>query len=257
MRPTLSIKPVRTQGDTHLYSVFFDAQHLTETDAPTADALVADALSVLDESDSWDTKLVKDGATIRRRKVVDGLPWFCRVSQHAQGDLPFDLLWDKLGVQRFPSQKQYLTDVTRVNLLEAGSKNRTVWSAYHAPSSLMSPRIFTVLLETRLREYPPQARAGIAIEIPVDVSAQASFAEMEERGVRAYAVTIEYIKEIEDGSKVEWRVITCRDYDGRLPPSVWLRQMPDRLVEVCANSLWVLATHNSRCPPAIRTTMMR
>ncbi|KAI5891608.1 uncharacterized protein SCHCODRAFT_02581548 [Schizophyllum commune H4-8] len=202
------------------------------SDAPAADALIADALSVVRESDTWEVKLVKAGATVRRRKADGDNHWFCRVSTHAQDDLSFDQLWDKVGVQRFPSQKQYLSDVTRVNLIEAGPKNRTVWSAYHSSSSLASPRIFTVLLETRLREFPPQARTGVAVEIPVDISSRAAFAHMEERGVKAHAVTIEHVKEVNDGSAIEWRVITCRHYGGMLPAAVWARQMPDRLVEV-------------------------
>ncbi|KAL1742413.1 hypothetical protein HDZ31DRAFT_66021 [Schizophyllum fasciatum] len=215
MRPTLSVKPVRTQ------------------DAPAADALIADAVALLRESDTWDVKMVKAEATIRRRKADDN-HWFCRFSTHKREDVPFDRLWDKLGVQRFPSQKQYLYDVTRVNLIEVGPKNRAVWSAYHSSSSLASPRIFTVLLETRLREYPPHARVGIAVEIPVDISPRASSAHMEERGVKAHAVTIEQIKETNGGATVEWRVITCRDYGGMLPSAVWARQMPDRLIEVTA-----------------------
>ena len=53
-------------------------------------------------------KLVKAGATVRRRKADGDNHWFCRVSTHAQDDVSFDQLWEKIGAQRFPSQKQYV-----------------------------------------------------------------------------------------------------------------------------------------------------
>ncbi|RPD66414.1 hypothetical protein L226DRAFT_542957 [Lentinus tigrinus ALCF2SS1-7] len=202
------------------------ALHLSITplkisEIPAEDVIIKAGQEVLDSTATW-----KQGKTYQKNTVKtfhrskgpkDGAAWYARVSEHTKEDATFDEFWSKLGVNKAENELQFIPDIKKVKLIKRISPTQSVWTLYYHFPPPVSPRVFTVVQTTWLSEATP--RTGIIVSIPVDVTEDAEYAKLEEKGVKGRYVSVERLQELDDG-KVEWRMATSSTPGGNIPQFV-------------------------------------
>jgi hypothetical protein len=140
--------------------------------------------------------------------------------------------------------------VKKATLIKQISPTQSIWSMYYRFPPPVTPRVFTVLQVTQLNETAPRTGyavishvtncstytfyfkpSSLIISIPVDLSADAELAKMEEKGVHGRYVSVEQIKELENG-KVEWRMATSSKAGGMIPQFTTELSMPTSISQV-------------------------
>lgn len=71
----------------------------------------------------------------------------------------------------------------------------------------------------------------LIVSIPIDLSEHKELQKYEDKGVRAYYVSVERIKQLENGN-VEWRMATSSDIGGLIPKFMTERSMDKYIAEV-------------------------
>ena len=79
------------------------------------------------------------------------------------------------------------------------------------------------------------ASTRIIISIPVDLSEDAELAKLEEKGVKGRYVSVELLKELDNG-KVEWRMATSSTPGGNIPSFVAESTMASTIAKVCCRA---------------------
>jgi len=197
---------------------------------PSDESILAAAETLLESTSSWKQgktyhKIVK---TYSRPKLPeDGAPWHCRVSIHTPEEATFDQLWAKLGTDKAINEKEFIPDIKKAVRIKEISPTQSIWTMYYKFTPPVSPRVFTVLQVTHLQEETP--RTGIIVSIPVDLTGDES-AQLEEKGVKGRYVSIERVKELEDGN-VEWTMATSSTPGGNIPTIFVEASMASKIAE--------------------------
>jgi len=184
---------------------------------PSDETLLALADELLQTTDSWKKgKLYhKTVQTYSRAKGPnDGAPWHARVSVHAKEDATFDEFWSKLGQNKAENEKEFIDAIKKVTKVKRISETQTIYTLYYTFPPPVSPRVFTVLQTTYLKEDSP--KTGIIVSVPVDLSEDPELAKLEEKGTKGRYVSVERLLELEDG-KTEWRMATSSTPGGSIP----------------------------------------
>jgi len=188
------------------------------SEIPPEETIIKLGNELIESTSSW-----KQGKSFQKNTVKtsshpkgpkDGAPWHCRVSEHAAEDATFDEFWSKLGQNKAENEIQYIPEIKKVKLIKQLSPTSSVWSLYYNFPPPVSPRVFTVAQITHLEETSP--RTGLIVSIPVDLSDDAELAKLEEKGVKGRYVSVERLKELDNG-KVEWRMATSSTPGGNIP----------------------------------------
>ncbi|KAI0929154.1 hypothetical protein AcV5_006495 [Taiwanofungus camphoratus] len=188
------------------------------SEIPPEDDIIAVGQALLDSTSSWKQGKTYQKGTVRtcsrQKGPQDGAPWHCRVSEHTAEDATFDEFWSKLGVDKAENEKQYISDIKKVTLVKQISPRQSVWTLYYTFPPPVSPRVFTVVQTTYLSETSP--KIGLIVSMPVDLAGSADLAKLEEKGVKGRYVSVERLKELENG-KVEWQMATSSTPGGKIP----------------------------------------
>ncbi|CDO73542.1 hypothetical protein BN946_scf185014.g12 [Trametes cinnabarina] len=191
-------------------------------DIPSKEEIIKAGKQLLESTTSW-----KQGKAYQHGKVKtfsrakgpkDGAGWYARVSEHSKDDATFEEFWSKLGENKAENEMQYIPEIKKVTLIKRISPTQSVWTLYYHFPPPVSPRVFTVVQTTWLNTESPRA-GSIIVSIPVDVSDNAEYAKMEEKGVKGRYVSVERLQELSDG-KVEWRMATSSTPGGKIPQFV-------------------------------------
>ncbi|KAJ7174008.1 hypothetical protein C8R43DRAFT_976879 [Mycena crocata] len=198
---------------------------------PSDEDAMAAADALLDATSTWkEGKTIKGVRTFSRAKTAeDGAAWHCRLSIHKPEEASFDQLWSKLGINKAVHEKEFIPDIQKVAKVKEISPTQNIWTLYYTFSPpIISPRVFTVVQITRLKDTSP--RCGTIVSIPVDLSEDQDLAALEEKGVRGRYVSVERILELEDGS-IEWRMATSSTPGGSLPTYFVEKSMAGKIAE--------------------------
>ncbi|OSD08592.1 hypothetical protein PYCCODRAFT_36469 [Trametes coccinea BRFM310] len=218
---------------------------------PSEEEIINAGKQLLESTPSW-----KQGKAYQHGKVKtfsrakgpkDGAGWFGRVSEHTKEDATFDEFWSKLGENKAENEMQYIPEIKKVTLIKQISPTQSVWSLYYHFPPPVSPRVFTVVQTTWLSTESP--RTGIIVSIPVDVSDNAEYAKMEEKGVKGRYVSVERLQELADG-KVEWRMATSSTPGGKIPQFVAESSMASTISKDVTHFLeWLHANRGKQQAP--------
>ncbi|KAF8891308.1 hypothetical protein BD779DRAFT_196192 [Infundibulicybe gibba] len=219
---------------------------LKPADLPSEAVILAAADAVLENSAAW-----KQGKTFHKtvrtfhhaREAGDGAAWHARVSEHPEGEVSFDRMWDKLGRDKPENEKQFIPEIKKVTKIKDVSPTAAIWSMYYTFAPPVSPRVFTVLQVTRLDSTAP--RSGTIVSIPIDLSDDPELAALEEKGaVRGRYTSVERILELaadgDKGGKTEWRMATSSTPGGSIPTFVVETTMAGKVAQDVPHFLkWV------------------
>jgi len=149
-----------------------------------------------------------------------------RVSEHTPEEATFDEFWSKLsGIDKAINEKEFIPSVKNATLLKSISSTSSIWALHYTFPPPVSSRLFTILQANYLDE---EARTGIIVSIPVDVSSDAELVKLEGKGVRGRYVSVEYLKELE-GGKVIWQMATSSNPGGNLPSFLVDSSIPSQI----------------------------
>ncbi|KAI0345341.1 hypothetical protein BDW22DRAFT_1406051 [Trametopsis cervina] len=196
---------------------------------PPEEVLISQGRALIDGSASWHKgKTFYKTVQTSSRSKFKGEPanWHARVSEHGPEEATFDELWNKLGVNKGENEVNYVKEVKKATLVKQISPTQAIWSMYYKFPPPVSPRVFTVLQTIQFNEASP--REGLIVSIPVDLSPDAELAKKEEKGVKARYVSIEQLKELENG-KTEWRMATSSRAEGLIPQFLTESSMPSSI----------------------------
>ncbi|OCH93405.1 hypothetical protein OBBRIDRAFT_790279 [Obba rivulosa] len=214
------------------------------SEIPPEETIIKLGHELIESTTSW-----KQGKSFQKNTVKtssrpkgpsDGAPWHCRVSEHTAEDATFDEFWSKLGHNKAENEMQYIPEIKKVKLVKQLSPTSSIWTLYYTFPPPVSPRIFTVVQVTHLEETSP--KTGIIVSIPVDLSDDAELAKLEEKGVRGRYVSVERLKELDNG-KVEWRMATSSTPGGSIPKFIAEGSMDSTISKDVTHFLhWLHAT---------------
>ncbi|KAL0946697.1 hypothetical protein HGRIS_012884 [Hohenbuehelia grisea] len=207
-------------------------------DIPSEEEILSAAQALLDSTSEWKEGKAHHGVRTlwHAKRAEDGAPWHCRVSEHTTEDATFDAFWAKLGTDKAKNEKEFIPDIKKVTLVKQISPSQSIWTVYYTFPPPVSPRVFTVLQVTKLSDSLP--RTGTIVSIPIDLSSpeDTELAKLEEKGVKGRYVSVERIRELEDG-KVEWRMATSSTPGGSIPTFIVERTMAGKIAEDVPNFL--------------------
>ncbi|KZT35074.1 hypothetical protein SISSUDRAFT_1051962 [Sistotremastrum suecicum HHB10207 ss-3] len=129
------------------------------------------------------------------------------------------------------SESTFIPELEKVTLVKELSSFGSIWTLYYKFPPPVSPRVFTVYQLTHLPPSSPGIpKEGYIVSIPIDLSSPGdeALAEKEEKAVRGRYVSVEYIKELEDGG-VEWIMATSSTPGGNIPNFVAEHSMPSQI----------------------------
>jgi len=119
----------------------------------------------------------------------------------------------------------FIHEIKKVALIKKISPNQSVWTSYHTFSPPISPRVFTVLQTTHFDEVN---RTGLIVSLPIDLSDEPAFAQLEEHGARGRYTSVERLREMSDG-KIEWIMATSSTPGGNIPQFIVDRNMAGKI----------------------------
>ncbi|RDX56474.1 hypothetical protein OH76DRAFT_1451588 [Lentinus brumalis] len=221
------------------------------SEIPAEDAIIQAGRELIDSTATW-----KQGKTYQKNTVKtfsrpkgskDGAGWHLRVSEHTKEDATFDEFWSKLGLNKAENEMQYIPDIKKVKLIKRISPTQSVWTLYYHFAPPVSPRVFTVVQTTWLSDTTP--RTGMIVSIPVDVTEDAEYAKLEEKGVKGRYVSVERIQELDNG-KVEWHMATSSTPGGSIPQFVAESSMASTISHDVTHFLGWLHKNRSAEPAA-------
>ncbi|KAK2466701.1 hypothetical protein APHAL10511_000959 [Amanita phalloides] len=204
---------------------------LKYSDIPAEQTIIAEGQELLESTTSWKQgkTYYKNVVTYKPKQPGDGAPWHCRVSVHGPDEVTFDQLWDGLGRNKAINEQQFIPELEKVTKIVVLSENAEIWTLDYKFSLPVSPRVFTVLQVTHLKnENSP--RSGLIVSIPVDLSGQDDLSKLEANAVRARYVSVESLVELEDG-KTEWRMAMSADTGGYIPSFIAETMMPNSIAK--------------------------
>uniref|UniRef100_A0A0W0FLB0 DUF3074 domain-containing protein n=1 Tax=Moniliophthora roreri TaxID=221103 RepID=A0A0W0FLB0_MONRR len=213
---------------------------LKPSDIPSEEVIFAAADELIETTTSWKAgktyhKVVKTSS--RPKQAGDGAPWHCRVSEHGPKDGTFDQFWDKLGRNKAENEQQYIPDIQKATQVKHISTTQEMWTLYYKFPFPLSPRVFTVLQVTRLKETSP--RSGMIVSIPIDLSANHELEKLEQKGVKGRYVSVERLLELENGN-TEWRMATSSTPGGLIPDFLVEQNMNSKISEASFGFIYTL-----------------
>lgn len=129
---------------------------------------------------------------------------------------------------------RFIPELEKVTLIKELSPSGSIWTLYYKFPPPVSPRVFTVYQLTHLPPSSPGIpKEGYIVSVPIDLtsSGDEALADKEEKAVRGRYVSVEYIKELEDGG-VEWIMATSSTPGGNIPAFVAEHSMPGQISNV-------------------------
>jgi len=224
---------------------------LKVSEIPPEETIVSLGNAILDSTPSWKPGKSYQKNTVktssRPKGLGDGAPWHCRTSEHTAEDATFDEFWSKLGVNKAENEMQYIPDIKKVALVKQISPTQSIWTLYYTFPPPVSPRVFTVLQTTHLSETSP--RTGLIVSIPIDLSDSPDLAKVEEKGVKGRYVSVERLKELDDG-KVEWKMATSSTPGGNIPSFIAESSMDSTISHDVTHFLHWLHSLKGKSEPA-------
>ncbi|EEB90451.1 hypothetical protein MPER_11340 [Moniliophthora perniciosa FA553] len=215
------------------------APPLKPSDIPPEEVIFAAADELIESTTSWKAgktyhKVVKTSS--RPKQAGDGAPWHCRVSEHEPKDATFDQFWDKLGKNKAENEKQFIRDIQKVTQVKHISTTQEIWTLYYELTFPLSPRVFTVLQVTRLKETSP--RSATIVSIPIDLSADPELEKLEQKGVKGRYVSVERLLELGNGN-TEWRMAVSSSPGGLVPDCIVQQSLNSKISDASFDSIHI------------------
>lgn len=192
---------------------------LTPSEIPSEETIITEGITLIESTSSW-----PEGKTFfnniktlyHAKRLGDGAPWHVRLSEHAPEELTFDQLWENLAIDKPVKEKEFIHEIQKVTKVKELSPTASIWTLYYTFTPPVSPRVFTVVQVVRLQETKP--RTGIIVSLSIDLSSKGDeeLAKLEEKGVKGRYVSVERIKELDNGN-TEWRMATSSTPGGSIP----------------------------------------
>ncbi|VDB94531.1 unnamed protein product [Peniophora sp. CBMAI 1063] len=223
------------------------------SELPSEETALGAAHALMADTEKWKKGKKFDHGHVqtysRAKGAGDGAGWHCRVSEHGPEDASFDEFWKNLGIEHSVREKEYIKEVKKATLIKQISPEQAIWSMYYEFSTLgVSSRVFTALQIAHL-ETEDGRRTGYFIQIPVDLAEDSELAKKEEKGVKGRYVSVERLKELENG-KVEWRMATSSSPGGSLPSFLVESTMAGQISADVPHFLTWLKSTRSKDEPA-------
>ncbi|KAH9857137.1 hypothetical protein C2E23DRAFT_865738 [Lenzites betulinus] len=202
-------------------NVYLSITPVKSAEIPSEEEIIKAGKELLESTSSWKQGKVYQHNTVktfsRSKGPKDGAAWFGRLSEHTSEEATFEEFWSKLGEDKAENEMQYIPEIKKVTLIKRISPTQSIWTLfYHFPPPV-SPRVFTVVQTTWLSTDSP--KMGMIVSLPVDVSDNAEYAKMEEKGVKGRYTSVERLRVLDDG-KVEWLMATSSTPGGSIPQFV-------------------------------------
>ncbi|KAJ9112725.1 hypothetical protein QFC22_006227 [Naganishia vaughanmartiniae] len=201
--------------------------------ADLIDRYFAQGQAVIDSIPSWHKKSTYHANTVQayalpkeKRSSLSLDPaehWVARTSTHrlegsASTSAAYDYFRSGLLVDHSEQEKQYIESCMESERLQVCREAEAeVWRMTYKTPPPTSPRTFVFLLLTREVESTTGSRAFINISIPFDHPSCLPKQANEKNRVRGRYISVECVREIEGGDKVEWLMATSSDAGGSIP----------------------------------------
>lgn len=197
---------------------------LRPSEIPSEEVIIAAGRELIESTDTW-----KKGKTFAGVKTLfHSGDWHCRLSEHPPDQITFQQLWDKMAYDKASNEKEFTPILNKVTKVKELSPTAQIWALHYKFPFPVSKRIFTVLQVVHEENTNPPS--GLIVSIPIDLSEHKELQKYEEKGVRAYYVSVERVKQLENGN-VEWRMATSSDIGGFIPKFVTERSMDKSIAE--------------------------
>ncbi|KAF9448018.1 hypothetical protein P691DRAFT_792951 [Macrolepiota fuliginosa MF-IS2] len=210
------------------------------SDIPSEESIIAAGRELIESTESWKegkTHFTKVKTLSRPGGPPDNDNWHCRVSEHTPEEVTFDVLWDKMAKDKALNEKEFIPAIDKVTQVQELSPTAQIWTIHYKFPLMVSDRVFTVLQVVHKEDS--ELPSGLIVSIPIDLSGDVELQKLEEEGVRGYYVSVERVKQLENGN-VEWRMATSSDTGGLIPKFIADLQMPKAISEDVPHFLhWV------------------
>ncbi|KXN91502.1 hypothetical protein AN958_00764 [Leucoagaricus sp. SymC.cos] len=127
------------------------------------------------------------------------------------------------------NEKEFIQIINKVTQVKELSPTAQIWTLLYKFPFPVTNRIFTVLQV--VHKEGTALPSGLIVSIPIDLSEHKELQKYEEKGERAYYVSVERVKQLENGN-VEWRMATSSDVGGLIPKFATEMSMPKSIAEV-------------------------
>lgn len=204
---------------------------LRPSEIPPEESIIAAGRELIESTDTW-----KSGKTyftnVKTLSRPAGPPlvgnWHCRVSEHTPDQITFDQLWDKMARDKALNEKEFVPIIDKATKVKELSPAAQIWTMRYKFPFPVANRVFTVLQVVHEEDTNPPS--GLIVSIPIDLSEHKELQKYEEKGERAYYVSVERVKQLENGN-VEWRMATSSDIGGLVPKFATEMSMPKSIAE--------------------------
>lgn len=204
---------------------------LRPSEIPSEEVIIAAGRELIESTDAW--KVGKTYfTTVKTLSHSGGLTpvgnWHCRLSEHPPDQITFKQLWDKMAHDKAPNEKEFIPALNKVTKVKELSPAAQIWALHYKFPFPVSNRVFTVLQVAHEENTDPPA--GLIVSVPIDLSEHKELQKYEEKGVRAYYVSVERVKQLENGN-VEWRMAVSSDTGGFIPKFIAEASMDKSIAE--------------------------
>ncbi|KAF5358163.1 hypothetical protein D9756_001338 [Leucocoprinus leucothites] len=206
---------------------------LRPSEIPPEESIIAAGRELIESTDTW-----KSGKTyftnVKTLSRPAGPPlvgnWHCRVSEHTPDQITFDQLWDKMARDKALNEKEFVPIIDKATKVKELSPAAQIWTMrYKFPFPVANRGlVFSYHKPNCFIDINPR----LIVSIPIDLSEHKELQKYEEKGERAYYVSVERVKQLENGN-VEWRMATSSDIGGLVPKFATEMSMPKSIAEVC------------------------
>ncbi|KAJ9109940.1 hypothetical protein QFC20_003140 [Naganishia adeliensis] len=232
--------------------------HIPPVDSQAFDDVVNDyfaqAQALIDSLPSWRKKSTHHGHTVQSYVLPKGSAessearirssmkldpneyWVGRTSTHQLDNAKDATVYERfragLLVDHSEQERQYIESCIESERLQVFREQEAeVWRMTYKTPPPTSPRTFVFLLLCRELQVTPGTRSFMNISIPFDHPSVQVNQGTEQSRVRGRYVSVEYVKEVEGGSKVEWLMATSSCAAGSIPQFLTNWSLPGKVTE--------------------------
>ncbi|RSH93358.1 hypothetical protein EHS25_007714 [Saitozyma podzolica] len=151
------------------------------------------------------------------------------------------------------NEREYIESCRETQCLQVFQPHvAEVWRLTYVTPPPTNPRTFVVLLLSReLKIEPLGERCFMNISLPFEHPECAAKTGEEKSRVRGKYVSVERVRELEDGEKVEWKMATSSDAGGNIPRFVTNSSLPNSISEDVPSFLkWMVSRFPEGTPAA-------
>ncbi|KAJ9112639.1 hypothetical protein QFC19_000659 [Naganishia cerealis] len=220
---------------------------LADIPGPLIDQCFTQGQSLIESLPSWQKKAKYHAATVQAYALPEqqrsslGLDsaehWVARTSIHrlegtSNGQLVYDYFRGGLLVDHSEQERQYIESCMESERLQVFREAEAeVWRMTYKTPPPTSPRTFVFLLLTRELDSTLGSRVLMNISIPFDHPSCPPKQANEKHRVRGRYVSVECVREIEGGDKVEWLMATSSDAGGLIPQFLTNMSLAGKITE--------------------------